>query len=95
MSFKAYFRLLVVYLVWVTPAEATVYRCIDDEGTIHYQSRECAEDTSESVLNVSDEPEEVVAKPKKETIVEPVKRVKAMSVEQQAQNRQKLEGEGL
>ena len=75
----------------LTPVKAAVYRCIDDEGTIHYQSRECAEDTSESVLNVSDEPEEVIAQPKKETIVEPVERVKPMSAEQQAQNKQKLE----
>ena len=91
MSSRTRQVVLVISLFCINQVTATVYRCIDDEGTIHYQSRECAEDTSESVLNVSDEPEEVVAPPKKETIVEPVKRVKPMSAEQQAQNRQKLE----
>ena len=38
---------------------ATVYKCVDAAGTIHYQSKKCSLDSEEEILNVDDVPEVV------------------------------------
>lgn len=41
-------------------ADATIYKCVDEAGTIHYQKTECEADHASDVMKVRETPEVVV-----------------------------------
>ena len=63
MSFKVKFTLFWVFCMILDNAGATIYKCVDDLGTMHYQKRACDADAISSIMDVDEEPEMVAVEP--------------------------------
>lgn len=46
-------------LMYFVNTHATVFKCVDENQTIHYQTIECKEQQKSSVMNVSEEAEQI------------------------------------
>lgn len=57
MGNKTKGTLLICWVISSVQVQATVYKCIDENQTIHYQKTSCQENAKETVMDVSETPE--------------------------------------